>query len=172
MAFASTSILMVERFPRNGCHQHLFPQGEFQVPPLSPEALQDHQVGLTQSPFKLLPLHWDLECVRFCLHLWRVESLFPTALYLSYMSVPLAFKARHSWGSPPDAPHWGAWCGPWTLALWGEPLPSDYPPTCGSPPGVVGLDCTTSSPLLSVSLWFLLSIFRCGKSLLIFRSFS
>ena len=88
------------------------------------EALQDQQVGMTQAPFKLLPLCWILEHARFCMHPLRAESLFPTALQLSHMQVPLAFKARHSGvvclvqdlqAEEPDV-------GLGPLALWGELL--------------------------------------------------
>ena len=46
------------------------------------ETLQDQQVGLTQAPFKLLLQPWVLECVRFCVHPLRMESLSPTAFWL------------------------------------------------------------------------------------------
>lgn len=36
MAFASTSVHVVERAPQNGCHQFLCPQEELQLPPASP----------------------------------------------------------------------------------------------------------------------------------------
>ena len=36
MVLASTSVHMVERALGNGCHQCLCPQGEFQLPPVSP----------------------------------------------------------------------------------------------------------------------------------------
>ena len=62
------------------------------------EALQDQQVGLTQSPFKLLPLCWVLECVRFCIHLLEAECLFPTTLWLSHTQFLLACEAS-TWGS-------------------------------------------------------------------------
>lgn len=41
MSLASTIVLLVEQTPPNGCRQHLGPQGEFQLSPASPEALQD-----------------------------------------------------------------------------------------------------------------------------------
>ena len=44
------------------------------------ETVQDQQVGLIQTPFKLLLLIWVPEHVRFCVHPLRVECLFPTAL--------------------------------------------------------------------------------------------
>lgn len=56
MSFASTIVLLVEQTPSNGHHQHLCLQGEFQLSPASPEALQDQQLALTQAHFKLLPL--------------------------------------------------------------------------------------------------------------------
>ena len=100
------------------------------------EALQDQQVGLTWGPFKLLPLHWVLEHVGFCVSSIRLESLFPTVLWLSHIQAPLAFKARYS-GAPPSQ------CktpGPRNM-MWGsDPLlleenlsNCDSPPVCGSP---------------------------------------
>ena len=83
---------------QNGCHQRLHLQRESQLPPAFWEALQDQQVGLTQASLKLLPLHWVSECVRFCRHPLRAESLFPTALQLSHRQIPLAFKARRPGG--------------------------------------------------------------------------
>ena len=47
------------------------------------ELLQDQQVGLTQSSFKLLFLLWVPQCVRLCVHPLRVESLFPTVLWIT-----------------------------------------------------------------------------------------
>ena len=44
------------------------------------ETLQDQEVGLTQTPFKLLLLLWVPGSVRFCLCSLRVESLLPIAL--------------------------------------------------------------------------------------------
>ena len=83
MALASTSVHMVEQAPQNGCCQFLCPQGELQdLLPLR-EALQDQQVGLTQVPFKFLPLPWVPGHVKFCVGLLRVVSLFPTAIWLS-----------------------------------------------------------------------------------------
>ena len=47
------------------CCQHLCPQREPYLSPASLQTLQEQQVGLTQASFKLLPLPWDLEHVRF-----------------------------------------------------------------------------------------------------------
>ena len=64
MALSSASVIAVKHhfkraanisIPR-GCPSYLLSLWE---------ALQDQQVGLTQTPFKLLPLPWDSECVRF-----------------------------------------------------------------------------------------------------------
>ena len=68
-----------------------------------PEALQDQQVGLTHASFKLLPLCWKSYYVKFCLNPLRVESLLPTAFWLSHMQALLAFKVRGSGGS-------SSWC--------------------------------------------------------------
>ena len=61
------------------------------------ETLQDQQVILTQDLFKLLLLTWVPECVRFCVCPLRVESLFPTTLWL--FEALLAFKDKCFGGS-------------------------------------------------------------------------
>lgn len=88
----------LERGFQNGTCQHEHPYGtmsfykwllpvtmsqdELQLPPNSWEALQDHQVGLTQAPFKLLSCLGP-QCMRFYVCPLRVESLCPMALWLS-----------------------------------------------------------------------------------------
>ena len=145
MPLASTRALMVVTALQNSCHQHLCPQGKPHLPPPFREVPQDQQVGLTQAPFKLLPLGWISEHVRFYMSPLREESMFPTALWLSHTSAPPAFKARSSGGL-------SSWC--WTPRLgslmWGsdhsllgENLCScDYPPICGLPTWGVGLTYT------------------------------
>lgn len=56
MVLASIRVLVVERAPRNGCHQCLYPQDEFQLPLPLWEALQDQQVGLTGVSISHRPL--------------------------------------------------------------------------------------------------------------------
>lgn len=140
------------------------------------EAFQDQQVSLTQVPFRLLPLHWDSECVRCCVGPLRVESLFPIAFWLSYTKAQLAFKARNSEVS-------SSWCGIPGMGslMWGsDPLilgenlcNCDSSPVCGSPESGVSLDYTASLPLLPISLWFLRYSFCCRRFfLIVFQSFS
>lgn len=52
-------------------------QGETWLPPASLGHSSSEQVGLTPNPSKLLPLFWNIECVRFCMHPVRAEFLFP-----------------------------------------------------------------------------------------------
>ena len=47
------------------------------------ETLQNQQVGLTQTSFKLLLLLWVPKHLRFCVCPLKVESLFPTAFCAS-----------------------------------------------------------------------------------------
>ena len=61
------------------------------------EDLQDQQVGLIQVPFKLLPLHWESEHVRFCMCPLRVESDSSSPLALLYAS-PAGFQSQTFWG--------------------------------------------------------------------------
>ena len=104
---------------RTDSQQWLWPsspsQGEVQVAScLSRRLFKLSKLGLLQALFKLLPLCWDSNHIRFCVHLLRVESLLSTVLWLSPITVgllecvttkelsplkaPLAFKARHSEG--------------------------------------------------------------------------
>ena len=86
--------------------------------------LQDQQVGLTQAPFILLLLPWVPEHVRFCVHSLRVESQFPTALWLS--------QNNSLWSSKPNVlgahlPDTGPSAGEPDIGLrsltpWGESL--------------------------------------------------
>ena len=118
---------------QNGTCQHM-PSGG--VPVSWREAFQYQQVGLTQSPFKLRPLHWDSELVRGCTCPLRLESLFPTVLWLSHMQAPLAFKARCSGvlSSQCKAPGLGIPMRGSEPLLLGENLCNcDYPSMCGSP---------------------------------------
>ena len=65
-------------------------------------------------------------------------------------------------------PNWGLR----PFAPWGEFLNCDCPPICGSLTWGFGSWLYYISALLPISLWFLLSIFSCSKSFLVFRSFS
>lgn len=88
---------------------------------LSPQdALQDQQIHLTQVPFKLLPLCWDLEHVDFVSCPVRAASLFPTALQLSHVQVLLPFKARCSGAhlSGTGSLYWRVSCEAQTSHLW------------------------------------------------------
>ena len=54
-------------------------------------------MGLTQAPFKLLPLHWDSEHVRCCMHPLRMESVSYSLLALPNVS-PANFQSQTLWG--------------------------------------------------------------------------
>ena len=100
------------------------------VPMVSPrcflpfqEGLQDQQMGLTQAPFKSLPLCCVSEPWRFCMYPLRVESLFPTALS--------SRVCKPCWPSKPDVLGFPSWCRIWIgelnvelgpLVFGGEPL--------------------------------------------------
>ena len=89
MVLASAGVIAVEQVPRNGCHQHLCPPGGPSCLLLLQEALQDQQVDLIRTLFIPLPLHWNLDYVRFCACFLKAESLFPIAS-----------------SSPEHEPHW------------------------------------------------------------------
>ena len=83
MALASTSVHVVEQAPQMApASVCVLRVSASCLLPLQ-EALQDQSVRLTQVSFKLLLLPWVPEHVRFCVHSSRVESLFPTVLWIS-----------------------------------------------------------------------------------------
>lgn len=170
MVSGSTSALVIEWGPQNSCCQCLCSSC---LLPLQ-EALKDQQVGLAHDPFKWLPLHWDLECVRF----WvcPLESLLPTALPPSLpYEAPLTFKARCSGGLSfwCISPGLWSWCGAGTHPSFGRTSAIETIFLfVGHVPGVWGvswLNWVSVPPTLS--LWFLLYVFSWGKYfLLLFRS--
>ena len=84
MALASTRVIAVE-FPKLSAASVSIPRGSRSCLLPLQEALQGQQMGLTLAPFKLLPLFWDSEHVRFCMCPLKVESLFPLTLQLSHV---------------------------------------------------------------------------------------
>ena len=113
MVLASTSVLVIQQTPNmaatsmyvlRGCPSDLLPLWE--------------QVGLTQTPFKLLPLCWVSEDVRSAMLFLRVKSLL-----LPSKQAMLTFKARKFWGliwcRTPELGSWGANIGLKFLAPWG-----------------------------------------------------
>ena len=67
MVLTGASVLVVECAPQSGCHPRLSKGSPSCLLPLW-ETLQDQQVGLTQAPFKFLPLFWDSKHMRFCMY--------------------------------------------------------------------------------------------------------
>ena len=112
MILASTDAILVKQTPQNAYCQCLYsPRG---VPscilPLW-EDLQDQKVGLTQTPFKLLPLHWDSACEILCAPFKdRVSaSYIPPALpnispvdFQSQMFWRLISPMQDPWAEEPD----------------------------------------------------------------------
>ena len=129
--------------PKNVCCQCLSPQRECQLPPASPE---ESPRSATQVPFRLLPLHWDLECVRFytCPLIAVSISYSPPAL----LNIsPGGFQSQMFWGLIFLVQGPGL----------GSPMQGSLSPF--APWGVL--------PLLPISLWFLCFIFSCRKSFLL-----
>lgn len=73
-------------------------------------------MGLTPAPFKLLPLQWDSEHVRFCVCPLRAESVFATALWPSEPDIlGVVFPIQEPQTGEADVGL--RLLGPW----WGEP---------------------------------------------------
>ena len=93
MALATAGVSSVEGDSKNS-HQCLITQGSLSCLLSLWEALQRHQLSLTQVPFEPLPLRWDCAYVRFCTHPLREQSLLSIALWLFQTYALLLFKAR------------------------------------------------------------------------------
>ena len=104
------------------------------------ETPQDQQVGLLQAPFKSLLLSWVLDHVSLCVCPLSAESLFPTALWVSWKWSPLAFKAKYFRGSTFQCriPGLGS------HASWENFCSCNYSPLCGLPTSGIRFDCTSS----------------------------
>ena len=61
------------------------------------QAFQYQQVCLTKAPFRLLPLYWDLEYVRFCMCPLSSVSVSHSPLALLYTS-PIGLHSHMFWG--------------------------------------------------------------------------
>ena len=122
------------------------------------ELLQDQQVCLTQAYFK-----WS---VRGFVYTLREQSIFSTALQLSCMQSLQMFELAFS-SSEARCEAWIPCSLGWTSAIVIIFL------FVGRLPAGVHLDYTKFPSFLPIFLWFLLYVFRCGRSfLLAFRSFS
>lgn len=134
MTLSSTSILVVEQDPQIGCHKCLFPRWSPRcILPLW-KALQDHQMGLTQAPVKLLSLHWGLEPVRVGVCLLDRGSVSCSLLVFLCASPTVNqtfWQLIFPLQDPPGSPTWGL--GP--LLLGENFCNCDYPPICGSSQG-------------------------------------
>ena len=103
-------------------------------------------------------------CEILCVPFKSGASVSYSPLTLLYTS-PAGLQSQMFW-VPVQDPRLGRLMPGLDPSLLGENLCDwDYPPFCGCLPRGVGLDCTTSPPLLPVSLWLLLYFFNCGKSL-------
>ena len=176
MTLANTSVLVVAWTPQNSCHQCLCFQGEFQFPPVSLGGSPRSAHGSDPGSFQISVTVLGPGVCENCVYPLRMESLFPTALWVSCTQVPLAFKDRHSRASSSHAGplNWGAHCGAQTPHSSGRTSAIVIILPCVvHPPGDVGLDCTAAPHLISGLLWLFLYIFSSGKSfLLVFRLLS
>ena len=138
LIFVSTSDFVGEQDPQNGFTTIYVPRVSVSC---LLETLQDQQVGLIQAFFKLLPLHWVLEC----------EILpFKSGVSVSYSFLTLlkqtpGLQGQTFWGlifSVQDI-----WLGSFYPSLHGENLCScDYLSLWKSPTWSLGLDCTMNLP--------------------------
>ena len=154
-ALASTSVLIVEWAPQNNFGQCLYTQDKLQFPLVSPEAVQEQQVGLSQSSFKLLLLSWVPGHVRFlCTPFKSGVSISNSLLTLPKIS-PIGVQSQVFLGvhlSGTKFPVWGALCEADSLFLEGNFCNCNYLPICGSLTQGLSLDYIVSPPLISIFL--------------------
>lgn len=126
-------------------------------------------MGLTEAPFRLLPLHQDSEHVKFCAHPSR--AVFVSCSFLALLNISLTgFQSQMSCGlvfmvKDPYAGDSNVGLG--ALAPWGGLYNCDIPPICGLLTGVLTIPrvCPSYSSHCDY-------VFCCGKSfLLAFRLF-
>ena len=84
MVPANVSVFMADKTPEMASASIYVPRGNFGCLLLLQEALQDQQMGMTQAPFKLLPLLWVLEQVILHAFCHSGISLFYSLLALIY----------------------------------------------------------------------------------------
>ena len=75
-------------------HQCLCPQCEPQPPLPLQETGRNQQGGLAQAPIKLLLLFWVPVCLRLCVCLLGVKSLFPPVLQGSWLYALLVLQSQ------------------------------------------------------------------------------
>lgn len=117
---AKTSVVL-EWASQNGFWQHLCPHEKSQLQLASLEVLQDHQIVLTQVPFKFLLLPCVSEHVRFCVYHLRVDlwsniplPLLPSKPYWTSKSNILgAYLPKVGY------PGWRAHCEAWSPCFLG-----------------------------------------------------
>ena len=176
MVLASTSVLMVENAPQNGCHQHLCPQGESPLPPVSWE-------GSLRSASDSDPVSFQITAsvlgFRTCeiMHTPIKSKVSVSCNSLAFLHTSpagfqsqifrgLIFPVQDPWAGKPSV-------GPQTsCSLRRTSAIVIIFLLVGHLSRGVGLDYAKSLSLIPISLLFLLYTFSCGKSfLLIFKSF-
>ena len=137
MAFVSTSVLVVEHIPHNGCYQCLCPQSELQLLPVSLGGSPRSAGGSDPGTFQITASSLGLgACEILCVPLKSGLSISYSPLALPKVSTT-GFQSQTFWGliflvQDPQARSWGAQCGV-DLSLLGENLCNcNYAPICGS----------------------------------------
>ena len=158
MVLSSTSVLAVDWAPNNGCHQCLWPQGEFWLPPASPGAsLRSTSLFWPSflSNYFFCPESQSLWDVCVCVHMCAPFNS-PLALrsYLPGAHHPVE-------GTQVGSPLWG-W-SPQSLGIASAIV--IILPFVGCLLRSLGLDFPVFLPFLPI-LWFLFYIFNCGSFLL------
>ena len=98
MPFSSTGVITVEWDPKNGYCQCLHPPSKSQLLSASLQGFPRSASGSDPGFFfKVLPLFWDSEHVRFCTHPVRVEFLIYSLPTLPNFS-PAGLQSQTFWG--------------------------------------------------------------------------
>ena len=115
MVPANVSVFMADKTSEMASASIYVLRGNFSCLLLLQEALQDQQMGMTQAPFKLLPLPWVLEHVILHAFCHSGISLFNSLLALIYTHPHWPSKSAIQGAYLCVGPlSWGAKCGIWT----------------------------------------------------------
>ena len=113
---------MVEKTPHSGCHQYLCSTGDSQLPPASLRGSLRSTNGSDPSSLQITASTLGLRACEILCATLRVQSLFPTALWVSQKQALLAPSVLAACLPSAGPPGWRAQYGAHTPRSLEEPL--------------------------------------------------
>ena len=137
-----------------------FPDKEPQSPPVFPGDPPSTAVRFDPDSYEVSALPWDPVHMKACVHLSRVESLFPQVPWSPCTQAPLALNAICSWGSSSQCQiprHRNLTRGSELCLPWVSLCDIGYFPVCGPPTQQVWGFMLCSCPSYCLNMDFSLS---------------